>query len=236
VAACRLRVSPYEGPLLVSGSYDEPSGAIPPKISVEGSRVTISQRYEVSHTLDLLSGGAPTFDLGLGKSHPYALEIDSGASDVNLDLGGLPLTRLTLRQAAGRLRVDFPVACPGTLREARIEAGAASIEIRRLANAGFEELSITGGAARCDVQFGGVLRHDGHARIDAGVAAVKVSVPSTVAARIEASSMVGGLRIGDGFTKRAGAFLTEAAVAGKAPSLRIRAETAVGWLEIAVEP
>jgi hypothetical protein len=44
---------------------------------------------------------------------------------------------------------------------------------------------------------------------------------------------VGALRIGDGFTKRAGAFWTEGAVAGTTPVLSIRAETSVGVLELA---
>lgn len=236
VAACRLRVVPGEGPNLVTGTYEEPSGAIPPKVSVDGARVTISQRYEVSRTFDLLSGGAPAFDLALGTARPYQLEIDSGGSDVSLELGGLPLARLTVRQAAGRLRVDF--ARPGTadLAALRVEAGAASLELRNLCNAGFAELVIAGGAARCSAHFGGTLARDARARIDAGVAAVQLIVPAATAARVEASSVVGGLRIGDGLTKRAGAFWTEAAVAGRTPVLDVHAETAVGLLELSVEP
>ena len=235
VAACRLRLAPGAESFLVSGTYDEPSGAIPPKVTVEGGRVTLTQRYEVSRTLDLLSGGAPGFDLTLGAARPFALEIDSGASDVSLDLGRLPLTRLSVRQAAGRLRMDFTQPCTASLEALRVEAGAASIELRRVANSGFGELSLSGGAARLSVHFGGVLAHDARARIDAGVAAVSLSVPGSTAARIEASSVVGGLRIGDGFTKRAGAFWTEAAVAGRTPVLDVHAETAVGLLEIAIE-
>jgi hypothetical protein len=235
VAACRLRVTAGEGPLLVAGTYAEPSGAIPPKVSVEGGRVTVTQRYEFARTLDLLSGGAPAFDLALGTGRPYALEIDSGASDLNLELGRLPLTRLTVRQAAGRLRIDFAEPCTANLEAVRVEAGAASLELRRVANSGFRELTLAGGAARCSVHFGGSLAHDARARVEAGVAAVTVSVPGTTAARIEASSVVGGLHIGDGFTKRAGAFWTEAAVAGRTPVLDVHAETAVGVLEIAIE-
>jgi len=235
VAACRLRVVPGDGPLLVSGTCEEPSGAIPPTVSTDGGRVTVSQRYEVKRTFDLLSGGAPAFDLALGTSRPYALEIDSGASDVSLDLGRLPLTRLVVRQAAGRLRLDFSAPCTATLESIRVEAGAASLELRNLASSGFADLSLAGGAARCNVHFGGTLARDARARIDAGVAAVHVAVPATTAARIDASSIVGGLRIGDGFVKRSGAFWTEAAVAGKTPVLEVHAETAVGVLEIAVE-
>jgi hypothetical protein len=235
VAACRLRVVAGDGPLLAGGTYEEASGAIPPKVVTDGGKVTITQRYEIARTLDLLSSGAPGFDLALGTTRPFALEIDSGASDVNLDLGRLPLTRLVIRQAAGRLRLDFSTPCTGALESVRVEAGAASLELRNLANAGFAELALAGGAARCDVHFGGALARDARARIDAGVAAVRVAVPGTTAARVEASSVVGGLRIGDGFTKRAGAFWTEAAVAGKTPVLEVHAETAVGLLEIAIE-
>jgi hypothetical protein len=235
VAACRLHVAPGEGPLLVSGGCDEPSGAIPPTLVQDGGRVTVSQRYEVSRTLDLLSSGAPAFDLSLGTTRPFALEIDSGASDVSLDLGRLPLTSLWVRQAAGRLRLDFPSPCAATLASVRIEAGAASLELRNLASSGFAELTLAGGASRCNLHFGGILTRDARARVDAGVASVYVSVPGTTAARIDASSVVGGLRIGDGFTKRAGTYWTEAAVAGKTPVLDVRAETAVGLLEIAVE-
>jgi hypothetical protein len=235
VAACRLHVAAGEGPLLVSGRYDEPSGAIPPTVVTEGGRVTVSQRYQVARTFDLLSGGAPAFDLALGTGRPFALEIDSGASDVSLDLGRLPLSRLVVRQAAGRLRLDFAAPCTASLESIKVEAGAASIELRNLASSGFAELTLAGGAARCSVHFGGALARNARARIDAGVAAVHVVVPGTTAARIEASSTVGALRIGDGFTKRAGAFWTEAAVAGKTPVLDVQAETAVGLLEIAVE-
>ncbi|MFO0584780.1 MAG: hypothetical protein U0229_21110 [Anaeromyxobacter sp.] len=235
VAACRLRAAAGEGPLLVSGTYDEPSGAIPPTVAVDGGKVTVSQRYELARTFDLLSGGTPAFDLALGGARPFALELDSGASDVTLDLGGLPLTRLVIRQAAGRLRLDFSRPCPAGLGQLRVEAGAASIELRNLCNAGFAELVVAGGAARCTAHFGGALARDARARLDAGVAAVRVAVPGATPARIEASSVVGALQIGDGLTKRAGAFWTEAAVAGKTPVLDVHAETAVGLLELVVE-
>ena len=235
VAACRLRLAAGEGALLVAGSYDEPSGAIPPTVNVEGGRVTISQRYEIARTLDLLSSGTPGFDLALGTARPFALELDSGASDVSLDLGRLPLTRLVVRQAAGRLRLDVTAPCTSVLGSVRVEVGAAAVELRNLANLGFSDLALAGGAARCDVHFGGALVRDAKARLDAGVAAVKVTVPGSTAARIAAASIVGGLRIGDGFTKREGAFWTEAAVAGRTPGLAVHAETSVGLLELAVE-
>ena len=37
-----------------------------------------------------LSGGAPAFDLALGTARPFSLELDSGASDCVVELGGVP--------------------------------------------------------------------------------------------------------------------------------------------------
>lgn len=234
VGACRLRLAPG-GEAWLAGTHDDGAGAIPHRLDLEGGTLRLSQRYELSRTLDLLSGGAPSFDLSLGTARPFALELDSGASDCSVDLGGLPLTRLQIRQAAGRLRVDFSRPCPDGLGEIRVDAGATSLELRNLADSGFAELRVQGGAARCDLHFGGTLRKDARAAVDVGVASVRIVVPGATAARIEARSLVGGLRIGDGFTKREGTFWTEGAVAGRTPGLGIRAETSVGMLEIAVE-
>jgi hypothetical protein len=234
VGACRLRIAPG-GERWLEGTHDDGAGAIPHTIALEGGTLRLAQRVELARTLDLLSGGAPSFDLTVGAARPFALELDSGASDCVVDLGGVPLTRLQIRQAAGRLRVDFSRPCPEGLGELRVDAGATSLELANLANAAFSELRVQGGAARCDLRFGGALRRDARAAVEVGVASVRIAVPASTAARVEARSIVGGLRIGDGFTKREGTFWTEAAVAGRTPVLGIRAETSVGMLEIAVE-
>jgi hypothetical protein len=233
VGACRLRVAPGRGEAWLAGTYDEGGGAVPHTLELKEGTLRLSQRIELSRTLDLLAGGAPSFDLSLGTARPYALELDCGAADVMVDLGGLPLTRLGVRQGAGRLRVDFSTPGSASLSEIRVDAGASSIELVRLANAGFAEMRVAGGAAKLDLDFGGTLARDGQARIEVGMAAVRLAVPGATAARIDARSIVGALRIGDGFTKRAGTFWTEGATAGRTPVLSIRAEASVGLLELA---
>jgi hypothetical protein len=233
VGACRLRVAPGAGEPWLAGTYDGGAGAIPHTLELKDGTLRLSQRVELLRTLDLLSGGAPSFDLSLGTARSYALELDCGAVDASIDLGGLPLTRLVIRQGAGRLRVDFSAPARASLSELRVDAGATSLEMARLANAGFADMHLAGGAAKIDLDFGGALSRDCQARMDVGMAALRLAVPGTTAARIDARAIVGALRIGDGFTKRAGAFWTEGAVAGKTPVLSIRAETSVGLLELA---
>jgi hypothetical protein len=233
VGGCRLRVAPGTSEPWLAGTYDDCAGAVPHTLELKDGTLRLSQRLKLSRALDLVGGGAPSFDLSLGTARPYALELDCGAADAALDLGGLPLTRLVVRQGAGRLRLDFSAPGRASLAELCVNAGASSLEMARLANSGFSELHVAGGAARFDLDFGGELARDGQARIEAGMASVRLAVPGAAAARIDARAIAGALRIGDGFTKRAGAFWTEGAVAGRTPVLSIRAETSVGMLEIA---
>lgn len=63
---------------------------------------------------------------------------------------------------------------------------------------------------------------------------VEISVPTTTAAKIKAEIVLGGLNIGDGFTKKDGAFWTEAAVKGQTPVLTIDANISLGGLTIKI--
>jgi len=59
-----------------------------------------------------------------------------------------------------------------------------------------------------------------------------VSVPSSTATRVVAETTLGSVDVGDGFTKREGAFLTEVALSGNGPALRIRAGVRLGSLQL----
>jgi hypothetical protein len=232
VGACRLELRRGgEGPW-VDGTYDDPSGALPWTLRREGGRVRIAQDVRIAGTLGLRHG-APRFALALGTARPYALAVEGGAIDCNLDLGGVPLKRVTIRQGAGRLRCDFSAPNPAEMDRLDLEGGAMAVELVNLANAAFGELRLDGGAASYELDFGGTLRRDANIRIAASVSSVKLVVPATTAARVIPESTLGMLDVGDGYMKREGAFLTEAALAGKTPVLAIRVALSLGALHIA---
>ena len=115
-----------------------------------------------------------------------------------------------------------------------LRAGASGIGMKKLANANFAEMQVTGGAAAYKLDFGGELQRDGNVTISAGSATVEVKVPATTAAKIVSESMMAGLDVGDGFTKREGAFWTAAAIAGQTPLLTIKASVAFGSLRLRI--
>ena len=110
----------------------------------------------------------PTFDLSLGKNRPYALNLDMGAGEATVDLGGLPLTQLAVNFGAGRQTIDSSAPNPQPMERVRVTAGAASLQLMRLANANVAEVSVEGGAAAYVFDFGGQLRRDVAFKLTAG--------------------------------------------------------------------
>ena len=231
VGACRLRIAPGEGGAWVTGTYRDPSRALPCRVVQQGGMVWITQAHNVADLAGLLSG-IPSFDLALGKARPYRLTIESGASDNSLDLGGLPISRLVVRQGAGKVDMDFSSPNPEVMSLFNLGVGAGGAEVRNLANAVFIEMAVEGGAAAYKLDVGGPLQRSAHVGIATGMSSVEIVVPASTAVRITSESLLGSLDLGDGFTKKEGAFWTEGALGGGAPVLTIHTSVALGMLRL----
>lgn len=96
VGGCRLRVRPGGGDRWVTGTYHDPTGTLPCRVVEDGSTLEITQGLNVSSLTGVFSG-VPTLDLTLGTAKPYRLVLEGGATESTLDLGGLPITDLELR-------------------------------------------------------------------------------------------------------------------------------------------
>ena len=99
----------------------------------------------------------PRYEVEFGKERPFALSVETGANEFDLDLGGVPSRRLMVRQGAGKFEFDFSVPNPHPMELFEVSSGAAGIELENLANANFEELRLSGGAAGYELDFGGEL-------------------------------------------------------------------------------
>ena len=146
VGACRLKVRPGSGAAWVTGTHRDPSGALPCRIVLEDGEARITQAQRASEVLGLLSG-VPTFDLALGRGQPYELTLETGASEADLDLGGLPISRLFVKHGAGKTDIRFSAPNPVPMSLFEISSGAVAMEVQHLANANFAEMTVEGGAA-----------------------------------------------------------------------------------------
>src|SRR5918997_3375363 len=106
LGACRFKAGPGEGDAWVAGTYHDPTGRRPPRILEEGASVTITEEEPSFERIPAVFGGVPRYELELGRQRPFALSIETGASEFDLDLGGIPLSRLTVRQGAGNSKAS----------------------------------------------------------------------------------------------------------------------------------
>jgi hypothetical protein len=176
--------------------------------------------------------GVPSYELTLGKAHPYRLTIEAGASENSLDLGGLPITRLVVKHGAGKTAIDFSVLNPQAMSLIDIGSGAGRTEIKHLANANFAELLVEGGAATYTLDFAGTLQRDAHARVATGMALVEIGIPAATAAKISVESPLGHVEVEEGFSRKEGACWTPAAVEGRTPVLTVHATVTLGTLRL----
>ncbi len=232
LGACRFTARPGEGEEWVAGTYTDPTDRRPLRIVEDEAHVTITEAEPSFERIPAVFGGVPRYDVEFGKGRPFALTIETGASDFDLDLGGVPLSRLMVRQGAGKFELGFPQPNPEPMELLEISSGAATMELETLANANFSEMRLSGGAASYELDFSGVLPRDAEVSIETGISGVVVSVPSSTATKVAAETTLGSIDVGDGFTKSEGAFSTGAALSGVGPVLRIRAGVRLGSLRL----
>ncbi len=234
--ACRLKITPGAGEAWITGVHTDPTGARPPRIIQEGGLVRLTEDQPAPGFWESLWSGrgfnAPTYELAFGKGRPYRLAVEVGASENTLDLGGLPISHLSVKHGAGKTAIDFSAPNPQAMSLLEIGAGAGSTELRNLANANCAEIIVEGGMAAYTLDFGGTLQQETHARISAGLSSVTITIPATTAARVTADMPLGHAEPGDGFTMRDGAFWTKAALEGQRPMLSITANVALGSLTL----
>jgi hypothetical protein len=232
LGACRFEAKPGDSEAWVSGACHDPTGERPPRILEETGTVRITEAEPSIDRIPAVFGGVPRYDIEFGKSRPFAFMVETGASEFDLDLGGVPLKSLVIRQGAGKFDLDFSAPNPYPMDLLEVSSGAAGIELSNLANANFSEMRLSGGAAGYELDFGGALSRDADVKIEAGLSGVKIHVPASTAAKIVAETTLGSVDVGDGFTKREGAFWTEAGVAGDEPLLTIHAGVRLGSLQL----
>ena len=225
---CRVRFTPTDGPSFITGTYGDQTRTLPLDVQTQGGVVTIAQRFTPMsfNTVDV-----PRLELGISRSRPFALDIQAGASDNSFDLGGLPLTRLTLKAGAARFETDFSLPNPTPMTMLELGMGAGSFIARRLANANFSELRLGGGMSASTLDFSGTLQRDAHGRIDAGLASVDISVPASTSARFKATAFAAGKTV-VGLTAKGDSYYTPSALEGKHPLLEIEVSMAFGNLTI----
>jgi hypothetical protein len=119
--------------------------------------------------------------LQLSTKYRTSLNMDIGACEARLELGGIPLEDVEIDVGAADMQIDFSDPNPERMRELNIDCGASSLEISGLANANAEMMDFDIGAGSCEIDFRGDYQGETEVDIDVGVGSMDVIVPKGVA-------------------------------------------------------
>jgi hypothetical protein len=128
--------------------------------------------------------------LDLSGAIPLALDLEMGAVEAELDLGGLQLQRISLQTGASDTRVSFGEPNRAAAEFCTFKAGAASFRVEDLGNSGCRRISVSGGVGTLILDFSGEWDYDATGDINVGLGTVEIRVPAELGVRIEKSTFL----------------------------------------------
>lgn len=206
--AGELTLSPGADKLVEgTASYNIPD--LKPVVTENGGDVLIEQGEFRFEGLPSLDGIENQWDLKLGDA-PMDLTIKAGAYDATLELGGLSLTSLTVKDGAADVELSFSSPNQTEMNMLRYETGASNVKLTGLANANFNTLSFQSGAGDYTLDFTGELQRDATVTISSGLSNLILVVPETVNANITMESGMTNVSTTSGWSRNGDVYTQEA--------------------------
>ncbi|MBP2648333.1 MAG: hypothetical protein H6Q77_1957 [Gemmatimonadetes bacterium] len=134
-----------------------------PRLMLGTEALARSGGVRVSHR-----GTPPAATIALGTRADLDLDIELGAAEATLELGGIRISRLKLQTGASKTVLRFSEANPIRCTGAELSAGAAELMVTGLGYARCREVDFTGGVGRVTLDFSG--RWAGPMRLEATMA------------------------------------------------------------------
>ena len=231
--AGRLDVSATSEPVLYSMllRYDESLATALHRYDADRRTLTLGlgdMSVRLSHNVKDQARGE--MRLALSRSVPMDLTFDLGATKATLELGGLTLHDLRIESGAGEAFVSFGSPNPSSMRALDIDVGAASLQMRELANANTALVRVKGGVGSVDLGFGGQWMQDMAVDADLALGKLTLHVPPEVGVRVELRRFLASFEH-EGLTKRGDAFFSDNWDTARF-RLRLHASTTIGGISI----
>lgn len=164
------------------------------RVGVEGTGGSVRMR----------DGAAGQLDLKLAASVPLDLDLEFGAVEAELELGGMHVRSVDIETGASDTKVRFsrpnPIACD----RLALSMGAAALEATGLGNANCAAVEIEGGLGDLTLDFSGEWRRDMALSVAVALGSVTLVIPQDVGVRVEKNGFLTGFDA-PAFGKRDGA-------------------------------
>jgi hypothetical protein len=196
-----------------------------PEIQKNGNSIEIKQGDFKS--LPPFNDMKNEWDLKLSNT-PLDLTIQAGAYDANLELGGLALKSLTVRDGAANVGLSFSKPNQTEMSILRYETGASDVKLTGLSNANFSTLTFSGGAGNYTLDFSGELQRDAVVTIESGLGNLSLIIPEDVDAAVTVESAAVNINHSSGWMQNGKKYVQN----GSGSTLTIIVKMAAGNLVI----
>jgi hypothetical protein len=210
---------------LVDGTVIYNVEELKPEILKDGSNIEIKQGDFKG--LPLFDDLKNEWDLQLSDV-PLDLTVQAGAYDGNLELGGLSLKSLTVRDGASHVGLSFMEPNQTEMSMLRYQTGASDVKLTGLANANFSTLAFSGGAGNYTLDFSGELQRDATVTVESGFGNLSLIIPEDVDAVVTVESAAVNISHGSGWAQNGQKYTQN----GSGSTLAILVKIAAGNLVI----
>jgi hypothetical protein len=222
--AGKLNVSPG-AQNLVDGTVVYNVKELKPEIQKDGNSIEIKQGD--FHSLPPFDQLKNEWDLKVTDT-PLDLTVQAGAYEGHLELGGLSLRSLTVKDGASHVEISFLEPNQTEMALLRYETGASDVKLTGLANANFSTLKFSGGAGNYTLDFSGELQRDATVTVDSGLGNLSLIIPEHLNATVTVESAAVNISSGSGWTQNGQKYTQK----GSGSSLTILVKMAAGNLVI----
>ena len=225
--AGELHLAPGAEGKLVDGvaTYNIPE--LKPQVTTDGGDIHLQQGGK-NFNLPTLNNIKNIWDLKLGNL-PMELNVEAGAYTGSMELGGLPLTALTVKDGAADVKLSFGSPNPTEMSVLRYETGASTVTMSGLANANFNTMIFQAGAGDYSLDFSGSLKRDATLTMDCGLSSLTLHVPTGVHAVMTVEGGMSDVNTSSGWTKDGNTYTQ----AGTGPTLTFIVKMGAGTLTLA---
>lgn len=166
----------------------------------------------------------------LSRDVPLELELDFGAGQAEIDLGGLRLQSLELSTGASETELRFDEPNPIRATRVEINAGAAELRVLGLGNVRADRIDFQGGVGSTLLDFSGAWGTSSAASVKMGIGSVVLRLPRRLGVRIDRNSFLTSFEA-EGMTRREGSYFSSNWSSAR-QRLTIQLEAAIGSIEV----
>ena len=203
--AGRFSVGPAESGVLCHMQIEYDEDVFRPLAEYEGSSLRIGTESLGRRFRLIRDRGAGEMELALSRDVAMDLNLDFGAVQADIDLGGIHLTRLEINTGASQTQIDISEPNPETMSRASMDVGAAEFTVRNLGNLNTEVIEIDAGIGEIDLDFTGDWRQNARVSVDMGLGSLVLRFPRGLGLRLVKDTFLTSLD-SEGLVKRGDAY------------------------------